>query len=101
MSKHDLERKATELLKSLSKFDQLKELGNRNHYPSKLKKLEEKIGSELDFWKRKGPSARLSDLERDMDIVQKQKKELFIDKEKIDLLTSKYSISYEQTRNSK
>ena len=77
-------------------FDQLRELGNRNHYPSKLKKLEEKISGELEFWEKKGPSARLADLERDMKFIEKQKGEPFFDKEKIDLLTNKYSISYEQ-----
>ena len=102
MSKYtSLEKAATKLLNDRNMFDQLRELGNRNHYPSKLRKLEEKITSELEFWERKGPSARLSDLQKDMQFIEKQKGEPFFNKEKIDLLTNKYSISYEQNRYTK
>jgi hypothetical protein len=102
MSKQDnLERAATKLLNDLSKFDQLRELGNRKHYPSKLKKLDEKITSELELWERKGPSARLSDLRKDAAFIKKQKEEPIFDKERIDLLTNKYSISYGEDRHTK
>lgn len=102
MNKLDnLERAATKLLSELSKFDQLKELGNRKNYPSKLKKLEDKIVSELELWQRKGPSARLTDLQKDKAFIDKQKEEPFFDKERIDLLTNKYSISYGEDRHTK
>ena len=100
LNKQDnLEKAATKLLNDLSSFEQLRELGNRKNYPNKLKKLEEKLTNELDLWKRKGPSARLSDLQRDMAFIEKQKEAPFFDKEKIDLLTNKYSISYGENRN--
>lgn len=99
MSKHDnLERAATKLLKNHSMFQQLKELGDRKNYPSKLKKLEEKLISEVDLWKRKGESARLEDLKKDLTFVQKQQQEPFFDKERIDILTNKYSIGYGENR---
>ena len=97
----NLERAATKLLSDLSKFDQLKELGNRKNYPSKLKKLDEKIVSELELWERKGPSARLTDLQKDKAFIDKQKEAPFFDKERIDLLTNKYSISYGENRPTK
>lgn len=102
MDKQDsLDKAATRLLKDHDKFAQLKEFGNRKNYPSKLKKLEERLISELELWERKGPSARLSDLQRDMQFVEKQKTEPFFDKERIDLLTNKYSISYGENRYTK
>ncbi len=91
----NLEKAATKLLNSRRMFDQLKELGNRNNYPAKVKKLEERIKSEIELWERKGPSARLVDLQKDMSFIEKQKGDPFFDKEKIDQLTNKYSISYE------
>ena len=94
-----LERAATKLLNSYNKFEQLKELGNRKNYPNKLIKLEERLSSEIALWKRKGPSAKLTDLQKDLDFVEKQKNELFFDKEKIDLLANKYSIGYGENRN--
>lgn len=100
MDKRDsLDKAATRLLKDHNKFDQLKEFGNRKNYPSKLKKLEERLTSELELWQRKGASARLSDLQKDMSFVAKQQKELFFDKEKIDLLAKKYSIGYGESRD--
>ena len=102
MSKQDnLERAATKLLNSYKMFDQLREMGNRKNYPSKLKKLEEKLISELELWERKGPSARLADLKKDKAFIDKQKEEPFFDKERIDLLTNKYSISYGEDRHTK
>ncbi len=101
-SSHDsLEKAATKLLNSRRMFDQLKELGNRNNYSDKVKRLDEKITSELELWERKGPSARLTDLQKDKMFIEKQKGDPFFDKEKIDLLTNKYSISYDQNRHSK
>jgi hypothetical protein len=48
--------------------------------------------------KRKGESARLEDLKKDLTFVQKQQQEPFFDKERIDILTNKYSIGYGENR---
>ena len=89
-----LEDAATKLLNDLSKFEQLKELGNRKNYPHKLNKLEEKLKDEIDLWERKKPSAKLEDLKKDLTFVLSQKEVPFFNKERIDLLTDKYSTGY-------
>jgi hypothetical protein len=100
-NRNSLESAATRLLNNYEKFNKLKELGNRNHYPTKLKKLEERLITEVSFWEKKNPSPKLEDLKKDLSFVQKQKDVPFFDKERIDLLTNKYSIGYEQNRNFK
>lgn len=95
----NLERAATKLLNEYNKFDQLRELGNRKNYPNKLRKLEERLTEDISFWERKGPSARLDDLTKDMKFVQLQLEQTVYDKERIDLLTNKYSIGYGENRS--
>lgn len=96
-NRKSLESVADKLLRDYEKFSRLKELGNRNHYPTKLKKLEERLISEINFWSKKNPSPMLEDLKKDLTFVEKQKEVPFLDKERIDLLTNKYSIGYDQS----
>ena len=101
-NRKNLEKAADRLLKDSEYYNRLKELGNRNHYPSKLKKLEERLITEIDFWSKKSSSGKLEDLKKDLTFVQEQMKAPFFKKERIDELTNKYSIGYgEGSRHTK
>lgn len=94
-SKHkSLDRVADKMLNQSNLMYKLADLANRKNYPGKLKKLEEKVQEELKLWERKEPTAKLLDLKKDMNFIQSQRNETNPDKERVDLLITKYSISY-------
>lgn len=94
-SKHrSLDRIADKMLNQTNLMHKLANLAGRKNYPGKLKKLQEKIQAEVELWERKEPSAKLNDLRKDLNFVQSQIDQAVTDKDKIDQLISKYSISY-------
>lgn len=90
-----LSKLADDLLGRKSSYDKLKEIGNRSNYSHKLQKLKERLTTEYKFWLPKGPSNRLTDIEKDitfLKVVQDKKELTSEDKHKINQLTSKYPI---------
>ena len=90
-----LKKLADGLLKGRSNYDKLKEIGNRKNYPAKVKKLKQRLTDELRLWLPKGPSARLSDIEKDIQYIsQLLNKTTFTIKEmtRIDELVKKHPI---------
>lgn len=83
-------RTANKLVKQLDQFEKLKEIANRKNYPYRVKTLQIKIQEEYDLWSRKGPSAKLLDLKKDLIFIQSQLNESNLNKERIDLLIGKY-----------
>ena len=61
-----LQKLATKLLCAKTNFEKLREIGNRNNYPVKVQKLKQRLTEEYKLWSTRGPSARLSDIERDI-----------------------------------
>ena len=64
-----LQKLATKLLCAKTNFEKLREIGNRNNYPIKVQKLKQRLTEEYRLWSTRGPSARLSDIERDIKYV--------------------------------
>lgn len=64
-----LQKLATKLLCAKTNFEKLKEIGNRNNYPVKVQKLKQRLTEDYKFWSKRGPSERLSDIERDMNYL--------------------------------
>lgn len=90
-----LSRLADKLLSGKSKYDELKEIANRQNYPHKVQKLKERLTEDLKFWIAKGASNRLADIEKDIRYISGvlNKKEFTKqEKEKIDELIKKHPI---------
>lgn len=90
-----LSKLADDLLGRKSSYDKLKEIGNRSNYPHKIQKLKDRLTSEYKFWLPKGPSNRLTDIEKDIAFIKtvQDKKELTgEEKSRINQLSSKYPI---------
>ncbi len=85
-----INKTANKLVKQLDQFEKLKEIANRKNYPYRIKTLHTKIQEEYDLWSRKGPSAKLLDLKKDLIFIQSQLNESNLNKERIDLLVGKY-----------
>lgn len=100
-SKHrSLDRVADKMLTQTNLMHKLVDLAGRKNYPGKLRKLQEKIQTEIELWIRKEPSAKLADLKKDQNFVQSQLNETVTDKERIDQLITKYSIGYGESNRS-
>lgn len=90
-----LGRLAGKLLSGKSKYDELKEIANRQNYLHKVQKLKERLTEDLKFWIAKGTSNRLADIEKDIRYISGvlNKKEFTKqEKEKIDELVKKHPI---------
>lgn len=90
-----LQRKSDKMLDDLDKFEKLKKIANKNNYPYKVGKLKERLANEFKFWMTKGPSAKLTDIERDIKFIASQLDKSVIgasDKLRIDTLVEKYPI---------
>lgn len=87
-----LTRTANSYVNRLEQAQKLKEIANRKNYPHKVKLLYEKISNEYDFWNQKeNPSEeKLVDLDKDLIFIESQINVHEFNKEKIDLLMSKY-----------
>jgi len=87
-----LNRTANSYVNRLEQSQKLKEIANRKNYPYKVKLLCEKISSEYDFWNQKeNPSEqKLVDIDRDLTFIESQINVSEFNKERIDLLMSKY-----------
>jgi hypothetical protein len=85
-----LNKTANKIVDRLDQFAKLKEIANRKNYPWKIAQLHTRIEEEYNFWKRKEPSQKLLDLERDLNFIRSQVGESNINKERVDLLTEKY-----------
>ena len=88
-----LSKLADDLLGKKSSYDKLREIGNRSNYTHKIQKLKERLTTEYKFWLPKGPSNRLTDIEKDiafLKTVQDRKELTGEEKIKINQLTSKY-----------
>ncbi len=87
-----LTRLANSYVNSLDKFQKLKEVANRNNYPYKVKLLHERINKEFNFWDQKENSSekKLEDIKKDLIFIESQINMSDFNKERIDLLMSKY-----------
>lgn len=92
MQRLGLTRTANSYVNRLDQAQKLRDIANRNNYPYKVKVLCEKINSEYDFWNQKeNPSSeKLADLDRDLIFIESQINVSSFNKERIDLLMSKY-----------
>jgi hypothetical protein len=90
-----LTRIANSYVDRLSQSQKLKEIANRKNYPYKVKLLHQKISEEYDFWQQKQNPVKqkLEDLERDLIFVESQINVSEFNKERIDLLMSKYGLT--------
>jgi hypothetical protein len=68
------------------------EIGNKKNYKYKANKLRDKVLDEISLWERKGQSAKLTDLKKDLLFLDDQIKASTFDKERLDTLATKYSI---------
>ena len=90
-----LSKLADDLLGKKSSYDKLREIGNRSNYTHKIQKLKERLTTEYKFWLPKGPSNRLTDIEKDiafLKTVQDRKELTGEEKLRINQLTGKYPI---------
>lgn len=87
-----LTRIANGYVARLEQSQKLKEIANRNNYPHKVKLLREKITQEYNFWSQKKNSSekKLVDLKKDLIFIDSQTSMSDYNKERIDLLMSKY-----------
>ena len=100
-SKHKgLNKVADRMLNQTNLMHKLANLAGRKNYPGKLKKLEEKIQTQLELWERKEPSAKLADLKKDLNFIKSQTDQTSLNKQKIDILITKYSIGYGESNRS-
>ncbi len=90
-----LTRIANGYVNRLDQAQKLKEIANRNSYPYKVKTLHEKISEQYDFWHQKQdpPKEKLLDIDRDLIFIESQINVSVFNKERIDLLMSKYGCS--------
>ena len=83
------------ILRDLDRIEELKKIANRDNYPHKLEKLKKRLTEEFKFWMAKGPSNRLTDIEKDIKTVsslQHKKVLTTADKTAINLLVAKHPI---------
>lgn len=87
-----LTRIANGYVNRLDQAKKLKEIANRNNYPHKVKLLHEKISGQYDFWNQKQnpDKQKLADIDRDLIFIESQINVFVFNKERIDLLMSKY-----------
>ncbi len=87
-----LSRIANSYVDRLDQSERLKKIANRNNYPYKVKLLHEKISQEFKFWNQKKNSfeKKLADLDKDLIFIESQINISDFNKERIDLLMSKY-----------
>lgn len=90
-----LTRIANGYVNRLDQAQKLKEIANRKNYPHKVKLLYEKISTEYDFWNQKENSSeqKLDDLNRDLIFIESQINISEFNKDRIDLLMTKYGCS--------
>lgn len=90
-----LSKVANSYVNRLEQAQKLREIANRKNYPHKVKLLYEKISDEYDFWNQKeNPSEqKLVDIDRDLTFIESQINVSEFNKERIDLLMSKYGCS--------
>lgn len=90
-----LTRAANSYVNRLDQSQKLREIANRNNYPYKVKLLLEKISQQYSFWNQKANPAeqKLEDIKRDLIFIESQINASELNKERIDLLTSKYGIN--------
>lgn len=90
-----LTRMANGYVNRLEQAQKLKEIANRKNYPHKVKLLYEKISTEYDFWNQKENSSeqKLDDLNRDLIFIESQINISEFNKDRIDLLMTKYGCS--------
>ena len=92
LMKEGLSRWSSNFFKKDDYNQKLVKILNKNNYEYKVKKLLEKLNNEVSLWERKGKSARLDDLKRDLNFVQSQIETKQYDKTKLDQLGNKYAI---------
>ncbi len=87
-----LTRIANSYVNRLDQAQKLKDIANRNNYPHKVKTLHQKICEQYDFWNQKQdpPKEKLLDIDRDLIFIESQINLSDFNKERIDLLMSKY-----------
>lgn len=87
-----LTRIADGYVNRLDQSQKLKEIANRKNYPYKVKLLHEKISKEYSFWhqKQNPDKQKLADVNRDLIFIESQMNQSEFNKERIDLLMSKY-----------
>jgi len=90
-----LTRLANSYVNNLDKFQKLKEVANRNNYPYRVKLLHKRVSEEFDFWDQKKNSSdkKLEDIKKDLIFIESQINVSDFNKERIDLLMSKYGLS--------
>lgn len=90
---YKLEELSDKLLERDNYFRKLKSISLKGNYTKRILLLKERINQELDLWRRKNPSAKLLDLEKDLNFLESQKDDKNLDKFRIDILSEKYSIN--------
>lgn len=87
-----LSKVANSYVNRLDQAKKLREIANRSNYTYKVKVLWERVSSEYDFWNQKeNPSEqKLADVDRDLIFIESQINQSEFNKERIDLLMSKY-----------
>lgn len=99
--KHSGISKTTDKLVSrLDQLEKLKEIANRKNYPYRVKQLHTRIQEEFDFWNKKGPSAKLLDIKKDLIFIESQTNSDMLNKQRIDLLLEKYGYGKSNAGNS-
>jgi hypothetical protein len=89
-----IERQADKFIKQMELMKKLSDIAGRKDYPGKIRRIREKLVEEINLFERKNPSQRLEDLKKDLTFIELQRDAEEFDKERIDLLIDKYSISY-------
>lgn len=70
----------------------LADIGNRKNYKHKANKLRDRVLDEIALWERKGESAKLADLKKDLLFLDDQISVGIFSKERLDTLATKYPI---------
>ena len=93
-----LDQATTKLLSRLDQFNRLREIANKKNYPYKVNQIHAKVLEEYKFWTRKESittsTTKLADLRKDLIFIESQLSTQNYNKEKVDILAEKYSISY-------
>lgn len=89
-----IEKAADKFIKQMELMKKLSDIAGRKDYPGKIRRIREKLVEEINLFERKDSPQRLQDLKKDLTFVDAQRDAEEFDKEKIDLLIKKYSISY-------
>lgn len=98
-----LDHATGKLLSRLDQFNKLREVANKKSYPYKVDQIYAKVLEEHKFWTQKqsiNPSAlKLADLQKDLIFIESQLNNSNPNKERIDILAEKYSISYGKSKS--